>query len=225
MIPDEGDVLAVALSGGKDSLTLLSMLKKILGFGFPKKQLIAIHVSGAFSCGAGLPTGSLEAICQSLHVPLFTRESTQTLQTLACYSCSRERRSLLFEEAKKQGASHIAFGHHKDDNLQTFLLNLLKKGEFEGHLPVVPMKKYGVTIIRPLHFVHEEMIRHYARQQNFLRVTCQCPRGQTSKRKAVEEVLAQMSTIFPEARHNIHLALLKYGGQKAKGESIDAITT
>ena len=150
---ENGSKIAVALSGGKDSLTMLYLLKAISGRGFPELNMHAILVNGEFSCGSGVNADYLKRICDSLNVNFIVRESTQTLDKLECYSCSRERRSLIFEAAKSVGAQTIAFGHHRDDNAHTLLMNLLHKGEFAGNLPKIHMQEYGITIIRPLIYI------------------------------------------------------------------------
>lgn len=200
---DDVDHVAVALSGGKDSLTLLTMLLALRGRGFPSFTLSAIHVDGVFSCGAGVQIDFLRAFCEERGVPLHVRSSTQTLDKLACYSCSRERRALLFEAAKSIGATTLAFGHHQDDSVQTFLLNMFHKGEHEGMLPKLMMYHYGVTIIRPLMYITEAQIREFAKQQGFARVTCRCPVGEHSMRMQVENMLKEMEHHFPHLRSNI----------------------
>lgn len=208
--------IAVALSGGKDSLTLLHLLKAINGRGFPLLEIHAIHVSGEFSCGAGVNSHYLKGICDELEIPFHTRESTQKLQTLECYSCSRERRRLLFDAAKEVGATTIAFGHHRDDNVQTVLMNLFHKGEFAGNLPKIEMIDYGVTIIRPLIYVRENDIKTFATQQGFMRIMCRCPVGQNSMRKQTEDLIKTIESLYPNARENIAQASLIYGSDKAK---------
>lgn len=207
--------LAIALSGGKDSLTLLFLMKAIAGRGFPDLDLYAIHVSGEFSCGAGVNEDYLRAICEELNIQFLTRQSTQKLETLECYSCSRERRRLLFDAAKSVGATTIAFGHHRDDHAQTLLMNLLHKAEFAGNLPKIRMQEYGVTIIRPLIYIAEQDIRTFAQQQGFARIVCRCPVGQNSMRKQVDQLLTEIEAIFPNARENIAKSGLLYGSQKA----------
>jgi tRNA 2-thiocytidine biosynthesis protein TtcA len=207
--------VAVALSGGKDSLALLYLLKAISGRGFPVFDLAAIHVAGEFSCGAGVNEGYLRGLCDQLEVPLVVRESTQKLETLECYRCSRERRKLIFDAAKSLGMRCVAFGHHADDSAQTLLMNLLHKGEFEGNLPKIQMHQYGVTIIRPLIFLTEEEIRVFAQQQGFLRVTCRCPVGENAMRKQVDSLMTEMEKLFPNARGNIASAGLRYSSGKA----------
>lgn len=207
--------IAVALSGGKDSLTLLFLLKAISGRGFPSLEIHAIHVHGEFSCGAGIPLDYLKGICDSLEVNFITKESTQKLETLECYSCSRERRRLLFDAAKSVGVDSIAFGHHRDDNAQTILMNLLQKGEFAGNLPKIRMHDFGVTILRPLIYISEEEIRTFAQQYGFMRMMCRCPVGQTSMRKQVDTLIGEIEALYPNARENIAQAGLLYGSDKA----------
>lgn len=207
--------IAIALSGGKDSLTLLFLLHAISGRGFPPFELHAIHVGGEFSCGAGVNENFLRRICEELGVNFIVCMSSQKRETLECYSCSRERRKLIFEAAKNVGATTIAFGHHRDDSIQTLLMNLLHKAEFAANLPKVPMHDYGVTIIRPLIFISEQEIREFAKLYGFARILCQCPVGQNSMRKQVEHLLVQIEELFPNARSNIALASLVHGTQKA----------
>lgn len=212
---EEAEGISVALSGGKDSITLLIMLKAILGRGFPELPLHAIHVTGEFSCGAGVQESFIRKLCDELHVPLTVRESTQKRETLECYRCSRERRRLIFDAAKEVGATVVAFGHHEDDSIQTLLMNLLHKGEFAANLPKVPMHDYGVTIIRPLLYVSEKAITAFARLQGYARITCQCPVGQNSKRMDVKRLIDEMEHSFPNTRVNLAQAARNYGSTKA----------
>lgn len=209
------DQLAIALSGGKDSLTLLFLLKAILGRGIQDVPITAIHVGGEFSCGAGVHTNFLKGICDALGVEFVEELSKQKLETLSCYPCSRERRKLIFDAAKQRGIKTIAFGHHRDDSIQTLLLNLLHKAEFAANLPKVPMTDYGVTIIRPLIFISECSIKEFANIHGFARILCQCPVGQNSMRKKTESLLQELEEIFPNARENLAQASRTYGSNKA----------
>lgn len=212
---DSSNRVAVALSGGKDSLALLYLLKAVSGKGFPELQIAAIHVGGPFSCGAGVSEGFLKGICSELGVEFISCESTQKRETLECYSCSRERRTLIFEAAKNFGATTVAFGHHRDDNVQTLLMNLLHKGEFAGMLPKVPMHDYGITIVRPLIFISEEEIKEFAKMYGFARTMCQCPVGQDSMRKQTKDLILELEKVFPNVKQNLGSASLLYGSQKA----------
>jgi tRNA(Ile)-lysidine synthase TilS/MesJ len=207
--------IGIALSGGKDSLTLLFLLKAISGRGFPQLDIHAIYIHGAYSCGAGIPIDYLSQICEKLGVHFHHREAKQKLESLECYGCSRERRGLLFEAVKSVGADTLAFGHHRDDHAQTVMMNLLLKGEFAGNLPKIRMQEYGVTILRPLIYVSEEDIRRFARQYGFMRITCRCPVGQNSMRKQVDRLISELEAAYPNARENIARAGLLYGSDKA----------
>lgn len=213
---DQTKKICVALSGGKDSISLLLFLKAILGRGFPKIPLAAAHVSGEFSCGAGVTEGYLRALCDQIEVPLCIKQSTHTLDQLECYSCSRERRMLLFQACHEVGADAIAFGHHRDDQIQTLLLNLFHKGEFAGLLPDLMMEHYGIKIMRPLIYVSEADIRVFAQKQGFARITCRCPVGQHSKRRQVEELIQEIEQKFPHVRGNLAHAAFQYGSEKAR---------
>lgn len=212
------DKLAIALSGGKDSLTLLFLLKAILGKGLPNIPLYAINVDGEFSCGAGISQGYLKGICHELDVPLIQCHSTQKKETLECYSCSRERRKLIFDAAKEVGATTIAFGHHRDDSIQTLMMNLLHKAEFAAILPKIKMHHFGVTIIRPLIYIPQNVIKEFACSYGFARITCQCPVGQESMRRKTEDLLLHIEEIFPNVREN--LAQASMGGHLSSKKAL-----
>jgi len=207
--------IGIALSGGKDSLTMLYLLNAIKGRGCTPFDLYAFHVGGEFSCGASIMENSLKKICIEMNIPFFSAESTMTLEKLQCYRCSRERRKLIFDMAKAQGVTKIAFGHHRDDSIQTLLMNLLHKAEFAANLPKVPMEDYGITIIRPLIYMHEKDIESFAKSHGFKRVTCQCPVGQKSKRKDIQQIIEHLEEYFPNTRTNLAKAGIMYGSTKA----------
>ncbi|MEC8306263.1 MAG: tRNA 2-thiocytidine biosynthesis TtcA family protein, partial [Chlamydiota bacterium] len=205
--------LALALSGGKDSLTLLFLLNAILKHHTPSLALVALHVGGAFSCGASVDQHFIQSVCDALEVPL--RIQTTEGEPTSCYPCSRRRRSLLFEAAKDWGASTIAFGHHRDDNSETLFLNLLHKGEFAGMLPSLQMHRYDITLIRPLIYASEEEITAFAQKEGFLRTTCRCPIGQKSKRREVKQAIQRLKNAFPNIENNLSHASLSQGSDKA----------
>lgn len=215
LLDEHTEHIGIALSGGKDSLTLLYFLHKLSGHGFPPFKITAFHVSGAFSCGPSVTGSYLQDICNDLKIPLVVCTAELDAQKLECYSCSRTRRKLIFDAAKKEGVTTIAFGHHRDDSLQTLMMNMLHKGEFAANLPKVPMQRYGVTIIRPLIYVSEKEIFSFAKENGFARITCQCPVGQSSRRKKVEELLSEMEQIFPHARLNLARLSIQLGSDKA----------
>lgn len=211
---DKVDNIALALSGGKDSLSLLFMLHAISGKGFPHFKIHAINISGKFSCGAQINNSYLSAICSSLNISYNSIPSPYDSNNPECYSCSRVRRRLLFQTAKNLNCNTIAFGHHKDDLAQTTLMNLLHKGEFAGMLPNIHMIRFNINTIRPLIFVPEDLILTFAKEYNFARIACRCP--VVSLRKKTKETLNQLSHIFPNATNNLAHAALLYGSKKAE---------
>jgi tRNA 2-thiocytidine biosynthesis protein TtcA len=208
------DKLGVALSGGKDSLTLLYLLKAISGRGVPPFELYAFHVSGTFSCGPGVTDSFLSNICDALQIPYVSCPSEQREEELECYSCSRQRRRLIFQAAKEKNVTTIAFGHHRDDSIQTLLLNLLHKAEFSGNYPKIEMVDYGVTIVRPLIYICEKEIREFAKLYGFTRMVCQCPVGQNSQRRKVESLICEIEALFPNVRENLAQASRNYVQRK-----------
>jgi tRNA 2-thiocytidine biosynthesis protein TtcA len=221
---DGVEKLAIALSGGKDSIALLTLLAAISGRGMGPWELHAIHVSGEFSCGPGIGVEPLRQLCESLGAQFHLCLSSQKLETLECYSCSRERRRLIFQKALELGCTTVAFGHHQDDNVETALMNLLGKGEFAGHLPKIHFHAWDITLIRPLIFLKEDQIRQFAQMYGFARLTCQCPVGQTSRRKQVKQLLEQIQELYPDAVSNISQSILREGSQKAARHAASAST-
>lgn len=185
------------------------------GHGIPPLEISAVHVKGEFSCGPAITEGYLRQICEALEVPLIVKESTQEREKLECYSCSRERRRLLFEGAKENGIATVAFGHHRDDSIETLLMNLLHKAEFCANLPKVQMHDYGVAIVRPLIYVTENEIREFAKLYGFARIVCQCPVGQDSLRRSTKDLIEKLEEIYPNTRQNLFQAALTYGSDKA----------
>ena len=207
--------LAVAVSGGKDSLTLLSLLHAICGKGTEPFDLIALHVSGNFSCGAGVSEQFLASMCKEKNIPFYSTALPSDYTPSGCYSCSRIRRKILFEMAKSHDCKTIAFGHHRDDSIQTLLMNLCHKGEFSGLLPRITLFKYGVTIIRPLIYLSEKDIISFAKKYGLLRMSCSCPHGIESYRKKVDKALDHLTSLYPNARKNLSSAALTHGSKKA----------
>lgn len=205
--------IAIALSGGKDSLTLLFLLHAMQGRGLPPFEIHALTVSGEFSCGPAITEQYLKKVCHELGVPLHILRAEGAPKE--CYGCSRTRRFLLFQKARELGISKIAFGHHKDDSIQTLLLNLFHKGEFAANLAKMPMEHFGITIIRPLIYIQEAQIIAFAKLYGFQRITCQCPIGANSKRARVKKMIESIETEFPNLRNNLSIASLLYGSQKA----------
>ena len=207
--------LAVALSGGKDSLCMLFMLKAVLGRGFDDIELSAIHIDGDFSCGASFEKKFLQSLADDLGIKIYFKEQKNNLKNFNCYTCSRKRRRLIFDIAKENGIQTVAFGHHRDDNIQTLFLNLFHKGDFEGMLPKIKFHKFDITLIRPLIYVTEKEIVQFANNYKILKTFCKCPNGQSTKRNEVKKIIKEIENGFPNIETNLSKAAFLYGSKKA----------
>ena len=191
-----GDRIAVGISGGKDSLTLLHALvayKKRAPFPY---DLIAVTVEqGKFK----LPIVALEQKIRALGVKWVLREDTTTLRLIAenvphgCDVCSRHRRYNLYKIASELGCSVLALGHTADDCAESLLRNILFNGRIASLPPVSRSQKGNLRLIRPLVYVTEILSTEYARTQGFLPIACVCSEKE-SVRREIREFLDAMKS-------------------------------
>ena len=203
---EEGDKILVGLSGGKDSLALLHLLAERSRIHVPRISVIAAHVEMS-----NIPYKSdkdfLKRFCEERGIELFTAEtgfdaSTDTRKS-PCFLCSWNRRKALFTIAQEQGCNKIALGHNMDDFLETMLMNITFQGAFSAMAPKIKMRKFPITVIRPLCLVNESDIREYATAQNYPAQIKNCPYENASNRKKMKELLQQLEALNPEARYNM----------------------
>lgn len=207
-----GERVAVAVSGGKDSLSLLRLLDLRRATAAQPYDLIAIHVNGDGD-------GAWEAV----HPPLlqwleqsgiayriqpFALPEGEALP-LSCRRCTWNRRRALFEAARAEGCRTIAFAHHADDLAQTTLLNLLYHGVTETMAPVREYFDGALRIVRPLCYIEEKDIRRFARACGFPAPPPPCPRANTSRRQLVRDLLQIAEKGAQDAKINLLRAGLK----------------
>ena len=191
----ENDRILIAVSGGKDSSVLawaLSMVRPALKINY---ELAALHISTDFcSCC------KKSVLCQRLEewgipftdlfVPVIGR--LKEGEKMNCYWCSTQRRTELLKYAVENNFNKIALGHHLDDIIETFFMNLTK-----GTLLAMPVllkyRKYPVSLIRPLALIEEKQVISCAEEQNILKNACPCPYGQNSKRKDIRDRIADFA--------------------------------
>lgn len=203
---DDDDKILVGLSGGKDSLALLEFLAKRSRILKPKFSVVAVHVSMT-NIPYQADLAYLKEFSESLGVPFLHYEtsfdpSTDTRKS-PCFLCSWNRRKALFTVAKEQGCNKIALGHHMDDILETLLMNLTFQGAFSTMPPKLVMKKFDMTIIRPMCMVHEADLQELAEIRNYRKQVKNCPYETQSNRTDMKEVLKQLETLNPEARYSL----------------------
>ena len=203
---DDGDKILVGLSGGKDSLALLELLAKRSRILKPKFSVVAVHVSMT-NIPYQADLDYLRNYAEELSVPFIHYEtsfdpSTDTRKS-PCFLCSWNRRKALFTVAKEQGCNKIALGHHMDDILETLLMNITFQGAFSTMPPKLVMKKFDMTIIRPMCMVHEADLEEMAVVRNFRKQIKNCPYETQSNRTDMKGVLKQLETLNPEARYSL----------------------
>ena len=203
---DDGDKILVGLSGGKDSLALLELLAKRSRILKPKFSVVAVHVSMT-NIPYQADLDYLRNYAEEFGVPFIHYEtsfdpSTDTRKS-PCFLCSWNRRKALFTVAKEQGCNKIALGHHMDDILETLLMNITFQGAFSTMPPKLVMKKFDMTIIRPMCMVHESDLEEMAVVRNFRKQIKNCPYETQSNRTDMKGVLKQLETLNPEARYSL----------------------
>lgn len=203
---DDGDKILVGLSGGKDSLALLELLARRSRILKPKFSVVAVHVSMT-NIPYQVDLDYLKRYAESLDVPFIHYEtsfdpSTDTRKS-PCFLCSWNRRKALFTVAKEQGCNKIALGHHMDDILETLLMNLTFQGAFSTMPPKLVMRKFDMTIIRPMCMVHEADLEEMAQVRGYRKQIKNCPYETKSNRTDMKGVLKQLEALNPEARYSL----------------------
>lgn len=205
-LTEEGDRILVALSGGKDSLTMLQLLAERSRIHKPRIEIEAAYVSMI-----NIPYKSdidfLKRFCDENRVRLHILESAFDSSTdkrkSPCFLCSWNRRKALFEIAQERGCNKIALGHNMDDFIETLLMNITFQGAFSAMAPSMKMNKFPITIIRPLCLIKEDDIEKYAIAKGFPKQEKACPYENDSNRKQMKELLKELDNLNPEARYNI----------------------
>lgn len=208
---DDGDKIAVCLSGGKDSITMLKGFKALQKF-YPKKfDLIAISVNPGFEF---FDTNLLENICNEINVPLFIEDSH--IQEIVfdirneknpCSLCANLRRGIINSVATQKGCNKIALGHNQDDVLETFLLNLFYAGSISTFAPKSYMDRSKITLIRPLVYLPEKEIKKFIRKENIKVMPKTCPMDGVSKRENIKEFIFLKQKDIPMLRANLFGAI------------------
>lgn len=203
---EDGDKVLIGLSGGKDSLALLELLGKRSRILKPRFSVVAVHV-GMTNIPYKSDLNYLKEYSESFRVPFVHYEtsfdpSTDTRKS-PCFLCSWNRRKALFTVAKEQGCNKIALGHHMDDILETLLMNITFQGAFSSMPPKLVMKKFDMTIIRPMCLVHEVDLIGLAAVRGFRKQVKNCPYETQSNRSDMKQVLKSLEALNPEARYSL----------------------
>jgi len=206
-----GDRILVGLSGGRDSFALMWMLDERLKRVPIHYDLFAVHIDLGFDGGFG---ESLEKYWRRAGFEI--RIEYTDYGTLAhssenrenpCFLCSRLRRKRIFEIADEFGCNKVAFGHNKDDVIETLLMNMCYAGEMSSMLPSQSFFQGKFSLIRPLVFVDENIIWRFAREQGYQEFVNPCPSAVRSKRQKIKKVLGQLYRDNKKVKGNIFRAM------------------
>ena len=201
----DGDRIAVGLSGGKDSLTLLYGLSQLRRF-YPRSfSLIAIVIDPGFH----MDYSPLSAFAESLDVKLIV-EKTEIYQIVqakqadhTCSLCANMRRAALVHAAMCEGCTAIALGHHMDDYLTTCLMSLIYEGRFYTFAPKTCYEDRDIRIIRPMLYLSEGSVQNYVSAMSFPLVRNLCPLDHGTKREEMSQLLYEMSKRYPGLKRRL----------------------
>lgn len=208
---EEGDRIAVGISGGKDSLTLLAALAGLKRF-YPKKfELVAITEDMGFE---GSDYSAIAEFCKSLDVK-YHIEKTDIAKIVfdirkessPCSLCAKMRRGALNGSAKKFGCNKVALGHHYDDAVETFMLNLFFEGRIGCFRPVTYLSRMDVTVIRPMIYMPEKDVRAYASAASLPVTKSLCPADGNTQREEMKELLQALDKTNKGLKYRIFGAI------------------
>ena len=209
---DEGDKIAIGISGGKDSLTLLFALNGLKKF-YPKKfEIEAITVDLGID---GMDFTKIKELCQNLGIT-YTIVDTEIYEIIfnlkqeknPCSLCSKMRKGTLNEIALEHGCNKIAYAHHKDDLIETFLMSMIYEGRIHSFSPINKWDKTGLTLIRPLIFISESDIKGFSRRMELPIVKSMCPADGKTKREYIKNIIRNLSVDNPKIKERLFTAII-----------------
>ena len=210
----EGDKIAVGVSAGKDSLTLLCAMAYLRRF-YPKKfELIAITVDMGFD--EGMDFGPIQRLCEELDVP-YHIVPTQIYKIIfdfrkepnPCSLCAKMRRGALHNAAKELGCTSVALGHHFDDVVETFMLNLFFEGRLGCFSPVTELSRVGIKLIRPMIYMPEKDVAEFARKNQLPVINSPCPADKNTEREEMKKLLRSLERENKGLRYRIFGAICR----------------
>lgn len=208
---EPNDKIAVGVSGGKDSLTLLALLTALREYYPQPYDLTAITIDMGLP---GMDFAPVEDFCARLGVP-YRRVSTQIGPIIfkyrkeknPCSMCAKMRRGALNQALLEQGFHKVALGHHYDDAVETFLMSLLFEGRLSCFQPVTYLDRSDVTQIRPMLYLTESMVRNFAAEQQLPVVHNVCPSDKHTKRQEIKDLIVMLSATYPDLKNRVFGAM------------------
>lgn len=206
-----GDKIAVGVSAGKDSLTLLCALAELRRFYPNPFELVAITIDMGFP---GADFSRIEALCNTLNVPyrvVKTEISTIIFdirkEKNPCSLCAKMRRGVLHNTAKEMGCCAVALGHHFDDVVDTFMLNLFYEGRIGCFQPVTELSRVGLRLLRPMIYMPEKDVRYFANREQLPVIKSPCPADGNTQRAEMKKLLTELEKGNKGLRYRIFGAI------------------
>jgi len=204
---EPGDRVVAGVSGGKDSLALLRLMAELRDHSPVPFSLHAVTLDMGYEEMDFSPVAEL---CARLQVP-YTVKQTQSREIVfdirkeenPCALCAKLRRGILNDAALELGANKVALGHHYDDAIETFLLSMIYEGRLSSFLPVTYMDRTGLTLIRPMLYLHEKTVSNFVARENLPVVHNPCPADKNTKREDVKALLYELEGRYPGLKDNI----------------------
>ncbi len=210
---EEGDHIAVGISGGKDSLTLLYALHGLQRF-YPKHfEIHAVTVDLGFQ---NLNLDKIKELCEELHVE-YTIVNTEIAKIIfhdrkesnPCSLCAKMRKGALNDAIKAAGCNKIAYAHHKDDVIETMLMSLIFEGRFHTFSPVTYLDRMDLTVLRPLIYMNEADVIGFINKYDVPVVKSPCPADGNTKREYIKQLLRQLNIENPGVKERLFTAIQK----------------
>lgn len=214
---EDGDKIAVGVSGGKDSLVLLCGLAEMRRFYEKKYDMCAITLDPRFS-GKETDYSPVERLCEKYGIE-FKLVKTDIGEIVfdirkepnPCSLCAKMRRGALHDAAKSMGCNKLALGHNNDDAIETFVMNLLNEGRIGCFSPISYLSRKDITVIRPLVFAPEQAVMSCAKRNNLEIVKSRCPADKTTRRQWTKELLRSLDRDNKGTKERIFGAMRKAG--------------
>ncbi len=225
---EDGDRIAVGVSGGKDSLTLLEVLAEMRRF-YPKKyEVYAVTVDMGFE---NADFSEIEEFCRRINVK-YTVTKTEIAKIIfdirkesnPCSLCSKMRRGSLHAAAQELGCNKVALGHHYDDAVETFMMNLFFEGRLGCFSPVTYLSNRQITLIRPMIYAQEKDVMYFVRKRILPILISPCPEDHATEREKMKNLLLELERNNKGLRHRIFTAMCRgeIDGFKKIGKYPDA---
>lgn len=209
----EGDAVAVGVSGGKDSLALLVLLAELRKYYNKPFRLEAITID----MGLGMDYSAIEKLCADLDVP-YTVVKTEIGPIIfdyrkeknPCSMCAKMRRGSLNQTLLERGLNKLALGHHYDDAVETFVMSLIFEGRISCFQPVTNLDRTGIVQIRPMLYLHEKTVDHFAKAMELPVLQNRCPVDKHTKREEIKDLIYNLSATYPELKDRIFGAMQRF---------------